>query len=339
MQTKHRNGRRRRSRGRLAALALLFAGLIHPLAAAEMMHFKVGISEPVNTVLALWMAQAAGLYAAEGLDVEIISMNGGSRGAQELQSGRIDAMHVGLSSVIKLNQDGGDLRTIASLSNVIRFTLFAAPGVRTAADLKGGAVGVSAFGSESDSTVTLALARLGLRREDVVLKEYGGGMRRLEALKSGEIKGTAINEPVASLAREAGLTALVDLVAEKIPWLFSSIVVKASSLQSHRDVMIRLLKASIEGNYLALTDEKRAKEVLAREARIVEAKIIDTSYDDFKQQSPVNLEPSRPGAQNIIDQFPVLKSRNIDDYIDAGILDGLKQEGFFADMERKYARR
>ncbi len=296
------------------------------MAAAEMMHFKVGISEPVNTVLALWMAQAAGLYAAEGLDVEIISMNGGSRGAEALQSGRIDAMHVGLSSVIKLNQNGGDLRTIASLSNVIRFTLFAAPGVRTAGDLKGGAVGVSAFGSESDSTVTL-------------VKEYGGGMRRLEALKSGEIKGTAINEPVASLAREAGLTALVDLVAEKIPWLFSSIVVKASSLQSHRDVTMRFLKASIEGNYLALTDEKRAKEVLAREARIVEAKIIDTSYDDFKQQSPVNLEPSRPGAQNIIDQFPVLKSRNIDDYIDAGILDGLKQEGFFADMERKYARR
>src|SRR5260221_8275023 len=69
-------------------------------------------------------------------------------------------------------------------------------------------------------------------------------MRRLEALKSGEIKGTAINEPVASLAREAGLTALVDLVAEKIPWLFSSIVVKASSLQSHRDVTMRFLKAS-----------------------------------------------------------------------------------------------
>jgi NitT/TauT family transport system substrate-binding protein len=339
VQMKHRHDHRRNLPGPLAALALLFAGWAQPMVAAEMMHFKVGISEPVNTVLALWMAQAAGLYAAEGLDVEITSMNGGSRGAEALQSGRIDAMHVGLSSVIKLNQDGGDLRTIASLSNVIRFTLFAAQGVGTAADLKGGVVGVSAFGSESDSTVTLALARLGLRRDDVVLKEYGGGMRRLEALKSGEIKGTAINEPVASLAREAGLTALVDLVAEKIPWLFSSIVVKASSLQSHRDVMMRFLKASIEGNYLALTDERRAKEVLARETRIVEAKIIDLSYDDFKQQSPVNLEPSRPGAQNIIDQFPVLKSRNIDDYIDAGILDGLKREGFFAEMERKYTTR
>jgi ABC-type nitrate/sulfonate/bicarbonate transport system substrate-binding protein len=285
------------------------------------------------------MAQAGGFYAAQGLDVEIVNMNGGSRGAQELQSGRIDAMHVGLSSVIKLNRDGGDLRTIASLSNVIRFTFFVAPGVRTAADLKGGVLGVSAFGSESDSTVTLALARLGMRRDDVILKEYGGGMRRLEALKSGEIKGTAVNEPVASFAREAGLAAMVDLAAENIPWLFSSIVVKASSLQSRRDVLMRFLKASVEGNYLALIDEKRAKEVLAREARIVEAKIIDTSYNDFKQQSPLNLEPSRPGAQNIIDQFPTLKSRNIDDYVDEGILGELKKEGFFAEMQRKYATR
>jgi NitT/TauT family transport system substrate-binding protein len=325
-------------RGKFAALALLLAVWAHPTAAAEVTRFQVGISEPVNTVLALWMADAAGLYKVQGLNVEIVNMNGGSRGAQALQSGRIDAMHVGLSSVVKLNQDGGDLRTIASLSNVIRFTFFVAPGVKTAADLKGGVVGVSAFGSESDSTVTLALARLGMRREDIVLKEYGGGMRRLEALKTGEITGTAINEPVASLAREAGLTAIVDLVAEKIPWLFSSIVVKASYLDSHRDVLTRFLKASIEGNYLALRNEKRAKEVLAREAKIADPKIIDASYNDFTQQSPVNLEPSRPGAENIIDQFPTLKSRNVDDYVDGSILESLKRDGFFAELERKYAK-
>jgi ABC-type nitrate/sulfonate/bicarbonate transport system substrate-binding protein len=339
VQRDHRNDTRRGWRRRLVALAALLVGWGHPVAAAELTRFKVGISEPVNTVLALWMAEAGGFYAAQGLGVEIINQNGGSRGATELQAGRIDAMHVGLSSVVKLNVEGGDLRTIASLSNVIRFTFFTAPGVRTAADLKGGVIGVSAFGSESDSTVTLALARLGMRRDDVILKEYGGGMRRLDALKSGEIKGTAINEPVASLAHEAGLTAMVDLVVEKIPWLFSSIVVKANYIEGHRDVLSRFLKASIEGNYLALTDEVRAKQVLAGEAKIADPKIIDTSYNDFKQQSPLNLEPSRLGAQNIIDQFPMLKSRNVEDYIDGSILDGLRKDGFFTEMERKYARR
>src|SRR5262249_60716740 len=146
MQRKHRNEHRRGFCCRLPALALLLAGWAHPMAAAEVMRFKVGISEPVNTVLALWMAQAGGFYAAQGLNVEILNMNGGSRGAQELQSGRIDALHVGLSSAVRLNQNGGDLRTLASLSNVIRFTFFVAPGIRTPADLKVGGLAPRTFG-------------------------------------------------------------------------------------------------------------------------------------------------------------------------------------------------
>ena len=39
------------------------------------------------------------------------------------------------------------------------------------------------------------------------------------------------------------------------------------------------------------------------------------------------------------DQFIALKSRNVDDYVDAGILDSLKSGGFLAEMERKYAKR
>ena len=152
--------------------------------AAEPIAFRAGIADPVNTVLAWWTAQAAGFYAEQGLKVEIANMNGGSRGAEELEAGRLDVMHVGLSSVVKLNRAGGDLRLIGSLSNVIRFTFFSAPGVKTAADLKGGVVGVSTFGSESDSTVTLALQRLGLKRDDVVAQ---GIRRRSAPARGGEV--------------------------------------------------------------------------------------------------------------------------------------------------------
>jgi ABC-type nitrate/sulfonate/bicarbonate transport system substrate-binding protein len=299
--------------------------------------FKAGISDPVNTVLAWYMARDAGFYAGQGLNVDIVNMNGGSRGAAELQAGRLDAMHVGLSSVIRVNRGGGDLRSIGSLSNVIRFTFFSAPGVNSAADLKGGIIGVSTFGSESDSTVTLALARLGLTRSDVTLKEYGGGARRLEAVKSGEIKATPINEPIASLARAQGVKVLIDLVPEQIPWVFSSIVVRRADIAGRRDVLLRFLKATIEGNYLALVDAKRAKEVLAKELKISDPKILDITYNDFKAQTPSNTEISRPGAENILAQFPG-GSANVEDYIDTSLLDALRAEGFFTAMQQKYQR-
>src|ERR1700746_2929481 len=76
-------------------------------AAAEPIRFRAGIADPVNTVLAWWTAQAAGFYADQGLKVEIVNMNGGSRGAEELKAGRLDVIDGGLSSVVKLNPAGG----------------------------------------------------------------------------------------------------------------------------------------------------------------------------------------------------------------------------------------
>jgi len=318
-----------------AVLALVFVGW-RP-ATAQLVEVKAGISDPVNTVLAWYMARDAGFYAAQGLKVDIINMSGGSRGAAELQAGRLDIMHVGLSSVIRINRAGGDIRTIGSLSNVIRFTFFSAPGVKTAAELKGGVIGVSTFGSESDSTVTLALARLALTRNDVVLKEYGGGVRRLDAVRSGEIKATPLNEPIASLARAQGVNVLVDLVPEQIPWVFSSIVVRRGDIAGRRDLLMRFLKGTIEGNYLALNDEKRAKEVLAKELKITDPKVLDITYNDFKAQSPANIEISQPGTENILAQFPG-GSQRLEDYVNASLLAALKAEGYFTAMQQKYFR-
>ena len=139
-----RSGRHSHAASVFIAILVLFGG--RPAAAQEPVEIKAGISDPVNTVLAWYMASDAGFYAAQGLTVDIINMSGGSRGAAELQAGRLDVMQVGLSSVIRVNRAGGDIRTIGSLSNVIRFTFFAAPTVRSAADLKGGVIGVSTFG-------------------------------------------------------------------------------------------------------------------------------------------------------------------------------------------------
>ena len=333
-----RRFRRILSRSRILA-AMLAMSLSSPGFTADLVQFKVGLSERVNTALALWMAEAGGFYEANGLRVEIISMDGGSRGARETAAGRLDAMHVGLSSVVRVNNAGGDLKTIAALSNVIRFTFFTAAGVKSAADLKGSVIAISSFGSESDATITLSLKKLGLSRADVTVKEYGGGMRRIEAVRKGEVKATSVNEPVTSIARAQGLHVMVDLVPDQIPWLFTGLVVKQSTLANRRDVLVRFLKAVMEGNHLALTDEKRAKEVLAREARITDPKILDISYNDFRQQSPLNIEPTRAGAANVLAQFPAGEAKGIDDYLDLGILDELKKSGFVADLQRKYVRK
>ena len=316
-----------------AALGLVW---LHPASAQQLTPFKVGISDAVNTVLPVWMAEEGGFYAANGLKVEVVNMGGGSRGAKELQAGNIDLMRVGMSSVVQANRSGGDLRLIASMSNVIRFVVAVAPGVKTAADLKGGVIGISSFGSESDSTITLALQRFGMTRNDVTVREYGGGSKRLAAVRNGEIKATAINEPTTSEAHEQGVHIMVDLAAEKIPWLFSGVVVRRGDLKERRELATRFLRAVIEGNYLALTDAARAKQVLARELKIKNQKIIDISYDDFKAQSPPDMAISMPGVENVLKLSAGDGSRNTADYIDGSVLTELGKTDFFATLRKRY---
>lgn len=323
-------------------LALLILTLLGMSGAAGQEKFKVGIAAQTINMLPVWMAEAGGFFKQQGLDVEIVNMEGGSRGLRAVMSGELHAMNVGLSAVVEANGKGADLRLIASSSNTMRFGFFAASDVKNAADLKGQKVGISSFGSESDVATTLALQQLGLSRRDVTVVEIGGTLRRLAALQAGEIKATPLNEPANIMAQQHGLPKLVDL-AEKVPWIFNGVVVSRSYLQTRRENVTRFLKAYLEGTYLALSDEKGAKGLLAKVFKTENAAVINGSYDDFKRLMPRDAEPLRAGAENVIAQLPVLgtpvSSQNVDDYVDASLLSELVKEGFVSALKRRYGDR
>ena len=187
--------------------------------------FKIGISAPVVNILPVWMGEAGGFYGKEGLKVEVINMEGGTRGLQVLLSGEIQAMHVGLAPVVLANKQGADLRLITSSVNTIPITMFTKAGV-TMKDLKGKNIGISTFGSETDIAVSILLKQQGLTRQDVTVTQIGGSSQRFAALVAGRIDVAPLIEPAISQAVERGLSPLIDLAAAKTPWIFDSVVVQ-----------------------------------------------------------------------------------------------------------------
>src|SRR5205809_613525 len=126
-----------------------------PTQAAELTPFKIGISAPVVTIFPVWMAEAGGFYEKEGLKVEVINMEGGTRGLQVLLSGEIQAMHVGLGPAVLANKHGADLRLVTSTCNTIPITMFTKPGIGV-----GVTFGISTFGSETDVAISILLKQL-----------------------------------------------------------------------------------------------------------------------------------------------------------------------------------
>src|SRR5262249_39409415 len=152
-----------------------------PAGAAELKPFRIGISAPVVTVFPIWMGEAGGFYEKEGLRVEVINMEGGTRGLQVLLSGEIQAMHVGLAPAVLANRQGADLRLVTSPCNTTPITMFSKTAVDRR-DLKGKTFGISTFGSETDIAISILLKELGLARTDVTVSQIGGSSQRFAAL-------------------------------------------------------------------------------------------------------------------------------------------------------------
>ncbi|MBO37888.1 MAG: hypothetical protein CMM75_01755 [Rhodospirillaceae bacterium] len=299
------------------------------------MIFKVGEASPANTFFAIWMAEAAGLYEQNGLDFEIIKMVGGSETGPALSSGEIQLMHIGMSSVVRANSAGFNVTTIGSLSNVIRSTLFAAPGIIGAEEIKGNKVGISSTGSESELSTVIALEKLGLSRNDIEFHEIG--VERLSHLKNGTVRATMLGEPLRSIALADGLKPICDLLVDRVPWLYSGLVVDKTYLKENRDTVLSFMHATIEGNYLAVKEHEWAKDIMAKALNITNAKNLDITYNNFKTYTPLNAEPTIEGGKNIIATVEARnKRKNIDDYIDQTIQTELRQEGFFEAMKKKY---
>src|SRR5262249_41809718 len=158
------------------ALAALLVIAAHATA-HDLIPLKMGISAPSFTILPVHFAEVGGFYAKNGLKVEIVNAEGGTRGLQVLLSGELQAMHVGLAPAVQANLKGADLRLVASTVNLMPFTGFATK--TTSPPLpKGATVAISTFGSEADLAVSITRRELGMTRDDVAITQIGGTTHR-----------------------------------------------------------------------------------------------------------------------------------------------------------------
>ena len=114
-------------RSALASLLLLFSSNASASGPVELTDFDVGVSGNGVTFFTLWMAEAGGFFRNAGLNFRPVDVPGGTRSLQVLLAGKITATHAGLGPVTQANNQGADVRMIASTSNTIPFTFFFSP--------------------------------------------------------------------------------------------------------------------------------------------------------------------------------------------------------------------
>ena len=270
----------------------------------------------------------------QGLDVEVLFVPVSSRALQAALAGEIQFLTSGGVANINANATGADFVGLTATLNTFAFKILGSPDIKKPENLKGKKVAISRLGGASDFSIRYALTHWGLVPDkDVALLQVGGEPESVLALQNKAVDAAILSEPFSTVATRAGSVLVADLSQLGVPYTMHGFGVRKSYIRANRDVVVRFMKAYLEGIYLFKTNKELALNVLKKYTRLDDLSLVQASYDEMSQRLIRRVPyPDREGIQTIIDQLaksrPQMKSLNPGDFIDPSILKEIEDSGF-----------
>jgi len=225
-----------------AALALC---LTRPASAAEMAVSQYG---RVTATLPWAVAMEKGFFAAEGLDINIISGEGGGTTLRNMLASDLPYGEVATSAALAAQRAGLDIVIVNTASDHIgEIALVANPkgNVRTIADLQGRKAGFTGPKSTSELLLRLALKQAGMldKVEPVATGGFGGGLTLLD---TGGIDAAPLIDPILTLKPDKYrvIFHFADLIP-RMTWLVG--VTTRKFAQAHPDTVRKLIAVHRKG--------------------------------------------------------------------------------------------
>jgi NitT/TauT family transport system substrate-binding protein len=277
---------------------LLNAELASAQAKVAILHVVIGPKQ-----VPLWIAHEQGLFAKQGIDVQLGLFDGRLPGHRQL-TGDSPFGALGIPVAIGGGAEGRDLKLIVAFSSPGAATahLIARSDVKTADDLRGKRFGTNRIGTGFWLTAILALEHFGLdpTRDRITFVEAGGGALRLvQALEAGEIDAAVLDPAQGSQLRAKGFTLLLDMSATSIPGVQDALAVAGPYLREHPDVVEKVVAGLVEGIAFSLSPRNKEIVVKTLKARlnISSAAAAEIAYQEALAR--VNRKPyvSAPAAQ------------------------------------------
>jgi len=251
---KHGMGRRTFC-GLAAALAILTGAV--PASAAD--KIKYGM---LRVPSALFVAMEKGYFAAEGIEVSPIFFRSGAELVPSLSTGQLDAaatspgaalynaMAQGVNAVIVADyyvldrdQPGGDPNGV-----IVRKDLVDSGKIKTASDLKGTTIAITARGQVTDLFAGMLLGSGGLTAKDarIVQMPYPD---MLAALQGKSIDVAVAVDPFMTIAENEGFAVHFRGMADVVPGLNLGVVMYGDRMgKKDRALGMRFMKAFDKGN-------------------------------------------------------------------------------------------
>lgn len=169
--------------------------------------------------LPLTICERLGYFKEQGLDVTINDFRGGAQSLQALVGGSVDVVTGAYEHTIRMQAKGQDIRAVIELGRfpgiVLGVRKERAAGYKSAADLKGMKIGVSAPGSSTNFFVMYLMSKAGLKPTDAAYIGVGIGPSAVAAVKKGDIDALSNLDPmITKLEQDGDIKVVVDTRTE-----------------------------------------------------------------------------------------------------------------------------
>lgn len=226
-----------------------------------------------------------GLFAAEGLDFDLIFTPSAPNLLQQLSAGSLDlAMSSGLVDPIRAINKGASVALILVELQAAPYVLMAKPEIKSLASLKGKTIAVGGFNDITNIYLDRMVAPSNIHRGEFDMKFFGNTPSRYAALQAGAVDAAMLSPPANFYAEAAGYNRLgfVKDYAGDLP--FSGSAVNKSWAEQHRDLVKKIVAVYAQGVGWFLDDKNRDEAVkIMAEVSQGRSEDILKSYDFLRQ--------------------------------------------------------
>jgi ABC-type nitrate/sulfonate/bicarbonate transport system substrate-binding protein len=224
--------------------------------------------------------------------------------------------------------------------NTFPFLILSRPEIRVPADLRGKKIAISRYGSSSDTAVRAVVESYKLRPDkDVIILQGGGQTERFAALRAGAVDAAIVSPPLNLAGRALGFNEVIDLSESGIPYAHQEIVAQKDFIDRNPDLVLRTLRALIEGQAQWKDPAKKAvvMGLVTKYLRLDPEKNKDQIEETYRYYSKIfstkpyaTLEGVEFTAQILKKNRPEAKDIQAKDYVNNRFVAELEKEGFLA---------
>ena len=236
---------------------------------------------------------------------------------------------------------GVDILVIASLLNTFPYSLISLPEIKKVDQLKGAKIAVSRFGSATDLSVKMALAKVGLNAEkDVTLLQIGAQTARYVALQSRNVQATIITPPFTLTARKAGMQTLIDMAELNIPFQLTALLALRPYLKSNPDTVLAVIRTLSEAIHFYKREKETTIKILGKYLKTDDREALEETHREIAVKSmPEKPYPTLPGIKTILDETalrnPKAKGLKPEDFVDSSFVKKVDDEGLFGRLYKR----